>query len=214
MVLYSTCEHCDWSQKTPEEELNQTTHEQTNHATRDRWKPKDIKYEKRTSGGVVHDETGWDGVRASASIGDEPHAKIAPSGIYHDVGPDSGHLFNESPASSLRHVHIVESVVTKSHSGKCEGDLHLAAERESPPAVLARCIGLQPDAIEEQPPLDGPFINVPGPHCGLWTLSCTIHCYKWAHYNKRIWANQPIHSFLVGCLNPCFQGISVQVGSS
>ena len=28
-----------------------------------------------------------------------------------------------------------------------------------------------------------------------------------------IWANQPIHSFLVGCLNPCLQGTSVWVGS-
>ena len=28
-----------------------------------------------------------------------------------------------------------------------------------------------------------------------------------------IWANQPIHSFLVGCLNPCLQGTSVQFGS-
>jgi hypothetical protein len=28
----------------------------------------------------------------------------------------------------------------------------------------------------------------------------------------KIWANQPIHSFLVGCLNPCLQGTSVWVG--
>ena len=28
----------------------------------------------------------------------------------------------------------------------------------------------------------------------------------------RIWANQPIHSFLVGCLKPCLQGTSVRVG--
>ena len=28
-----------------------------------------------------------------------------------------------------------------------------------------------------------------------------------------IWANQFIHSFLVECLNPCLQGISVRVGS-
>ena len=26
-----------------------------------------------------------------------------------------------------------------------------------------------------------------------------------------IWANQPIHSFLVGCLNPCLQGTSERV---
>ena len=32
---------------------------------------------------------------------------------------------------------------------------------------------------------------------------------KW----KLIWANQPIHLFLVGCLNPCLQGTSVWVGS-
>ena len=29
-----------------------------------------------------------------------------------------------------------------------------------------------------------------------------------------IWANQPIHLFLVGCLNPCLQGTNVQVGST
>ena len=29
-----------------------------------------------------------------------------------------------------------------------------------------------------------------------------------------IWANQPIHSFLVGCLNTCLQGTNVHVGSS
>ena len=28
-----------------------------------------------------------------------------------------------------------------------------------------------------------------------------------------IWANQPIHSFLVGCLKPCLQGTNVHVGS-
>ena len=28
-----------------------------------------------------------------------------------------------------------------------------------------------------------------------------------------IWTNQPIHSFLVGCLNPCLQGTSVRVGA-
>ena len=28
-----------------------------------------------------------------------------------------------------------------------------------------------------------------------------------------IWANQPIHSFLVGYLNPCFQGTSIHVVS-
>ena len=28
-----------------------------------------------------------------------------------------------------------------------------------------------------------------------------------------IWANQRIHSFLVGCLNPCLQGTNVRVGS-
>ena len=28
-----------------------------------------------------------------------------------------------------------------------------------------------------------------------------------------IWANQPIHSFFVACLNPCLQAISVRVGS-
>ena len=26
-----------------------------------------------------------------------------------------------------------------------------------------------------------------------------------------IWANQPIHSFLIGCLNPCLQETSVRV---
>jgi hypothetical protein len=31
--------------------------------------------------------------------------------------------------------------------------------------------------------------------------------------SKRFWANQPIHSFLVGCLNPCLQGTSARVGS-
>ena len=31
---------------------------------------------------------------------------------------------------------------------------------------------------------------------------------------QTIWANQPIQSFLVGCLNPCLQGISVRVVSS
>ena len=30
---------------------------------------------------------------------------------------------------------------------------------------------------------------------------------------KGVWANQPIHSFLLGCLNPCLQGTSVRVGS-
>ena len=30
----------------------------------------------------------------------------------------------------------------------------------------------------------------------------------------RIWANQPIHSVLVGCLSPCLQGTNVQVVSS
>ena len=30
---------------------------------------------------------------------------------------------------------------------------------------------------------------------------------------KEIWVNQPIHSFLVGCLNPCLQGTNVPVGS-
>ena len=29
----------------------------------------------------------------------------------------------------------------------------------------------------------------------------------------KIWVNQPIHSFLVGCLNPCLQGTNVWVGS-
>ena len=29
-----------------------------------------------------------------------------------------------------------------------------------------------------------------------------------------VWANQPTHSFLVGCLIPCLQGTSVRVGSS
>ena len=29
----------------------------------------------------------------------------------------------------------------------------------------------------------------------------------------KIWANQPIHLFVGGCLNPCLQGTSVQVGS-
>jgi hypothetical protein len=28
-----------------------------------------------------------------------------------------------------------------------------------------------------------------------------------------IWVNQPIHSFLVGCLDPCLEGTSVRVGS-
>jgi hypothetical protein len=31
---------------------------------------------------------------------------------------------------------------------------------------------------------------------------------------KRIWANQPIHLFLLGCLNPCLQGTNVQWGDS
>ena len=29
---------------------------------------------------------------------------------------------------------------------------------------------------------------------------------------KLIWANQPIHSFLVECLNPCLQGTTVVYG--
>jgi hypothetical protein len=32
-------------------------------------------------------------------------------------------------------------------------------------------------------------------------------------YEKWIWANQPMHLLLVGCLNPCLQGTSVRVGS-
>jgi hypothetical protein len=31
--------------------------------------------------------------------------------------------------------------------------------------------------------------------------------------SKSIWANQPIHSFLVGYLSPCLQGTNVRVGS-
>jgi hypothetical protein len=30
---------------------------------------------------------------------------------------------------------------------------------------------------------------------------------------SKIWANGPIHSFLVECLNPCLQRTSVRVGS-
>ena len=97
----------------------------------------------------MHDETGRDGVRASASISDESHAKITPGGIYEDVLPNSGHLLYESPTTSLGHVHIVEIVVTESQDGEREGNVHLAAERDSPPAVLARCVGLQPDTVEE-----------------------------------------------------------------
>jgi hypothetical protein len=42
-------------------------------------------------------------------------------------------------------------------------------------------------------------------------------CYEHSHacLTSSIWANQPIslHSFLVGCLNPCFQGTNVWVVS-
>ena len=34
-----------------------------------------------------------------------------------------------------------------------------------------------------------------------------------SHVNLWIWANPPIHLFLVGCLNSCLQGTSVRVGS-
>lgn len=73
----------------------------------------------------MHDETGRDGVRASASISDESHAKITPGGIYEDVLPDSGHLLYESPTTSLGHVHIVEIVVTESQDGEREGNVTL-----------------------------------------------------------------------------------------
>ena len=33
-----------------------------------------------------------------------------------------------------------------------------------------------------------------------------------ARYPRSLWANQPIHSFLVGCLNLCLQGTNVCVG--
>ena len=39
-----------------------------------------------------------------------------------------------------------------------------------------------------------------------------IHgCHKFSSSYEGIWVNQPIHSFLVGCLNPCLQGTSVQI---
>jgi hypothetical protein len=44
-----------------------------------------------------------------------------------------------------------------------------------------------------------------------WTMSQPLTTYHvWLDW---IWGNQPIHSFLVGCLSPCLQGTSVRVGS-
>jgi hypothetical protein len=37
-----------------------------------------------------------------------------------------------------------------------------------------------------------------------------LHCIE--HPVSKIWANQPIHLFLVGRLNPCMQGTGVWVG--
>ena len=39
--------------------------------------------------------------------------------------------------------------------------------------------------------------------------SQTSLCHFEVHDVYMIWANQPIHSFLVECLNPCLQGINV-----
>jgi hypothetical protein len=59
-----------------------------------------------------------------------------------------------------------------------------------------------------------------------WNARRTTFCTKIAHFeiNKpydkdakptslAIWANQLIHSYLVGCLNPSLRGTSVRVGS-
>ena len=47
----------------------------------------------------------------------------------------------------------------------------------------------------------------------VFTITPAVsHCETNPH-EKTIWANQPIHSFLVECLNPCLQGTSVRVGS-
>ena len=39
----------------------------------------------------------------------------------------------------------------------------------------------------------------------------TEDAYRWCQ--NWIWVNQPIHSFLIGCRNPCLQGTNVRVGS-
>ena len=144
ILLYLACEHIVIGIRQTPKNRNGLDNPWTNCALRSTGK-----YEIRTGGRVIHDKTGRDGVRASASIGDESHTKITPGGIYHNVPPDSGHLLYESPATSLGHVHIVEIVVAESQNGEREGNVHLAAERDSPPAVLARCVGLQPNAVEE-----------------------------------------------------------------
>ena len=46
--------------------------------------------------------------------------------------------------------------------------------------------------------------------CGLSSMASSNY---FQYQSMTIWANQPIHSFLVGCLNPCLQGTSVWVGS-
>ena len=48
-----------------------------------------------------------------------------------------------------------------------------------------------------------------------YTVACTITIILQDSlpWSSEIWANQPIHSFFVGCLNPCFQETSVRVGS-
>ena len=40
----------------------------------------------------------------------------------------------------------------------------------------------------------------------FWLSPCWMPSYT-------IWTNQPIHSFLVGCLKPCLQEINIRVGS-
>ena len=55
-----------------------------------------------------------------------------------------------------------------------------------------------------------------------WHQGFTITTFVWIQFHsssspslatKRIWANQPIHSFLVKCLNPCLQETNAGVGS-
>ena len=65
------------------------------------------------------------------------------------------------------------------------------------------------------------FIHKP-PQYSLVVGFCALTLKKWLQINeatqgpvgalKVIWANQPIYSFLVGCLNPCLQETSVRVG--
>ena len=80
--------------------------------------------------------------------------------------------------------------------------------------IIATRWGPYASAIPRQNYLNATIISFNMSGCTIAQIVVNFTPISCSHSSDMIRANQPIHSFLVECLNPCLQEISAWVGSS